>query len=462
MFHINKHIFGISSCLHSAVETQEDLDHKIIKECTIEHLCSKNIKGETALMTAVRLEKNLIISKILNSEKCKDSVLNILNNENENFLMIASRVSPSSAKLIINSSKCTIDLLKQVNNLGFNSLMLASLHQPSVVEDILNSSKFKEYMLIQKDEKGNNALMIAFKYNISSIKPIINSEKCTPNVMKQVDIKGLNYLMLALDVNMEIFSWLLDLNKCNKELITSRNTSNLNVLMYASKNRQYALKTLIMSEKITSDIIKEVNEDGETFLHILSKNDPSFIIDICELVKIKLSGVMVILDKKGKKFTDYLPSQYESMLPYLTNELKYTKDEINYIFKTQDNLNISKHTYSMALIAACENFPDLIQDILNSNKLESCMLQIVDSNGHNALEVASRWNPQIVKLILLSGKCTNNLLKHTCFHFDEIESDENITFLDLLRKYGPEFIDEVFELDIIKNSFNNFQKNHEP
>jgi len=346
---------------------------------------------------------------LLNHEKLGSGIINDPVNQDTFFEMVCFHRCFEIFKIMMDDRMCTAELIEKRNIYGNNVLCYSS-------------NKFIECML--------------------------NSDKCTYNAVNNKNLEEMSPLMIACkNADMHIVLNFLENDKCTSDTLNMRDKRGNTALHYASmlKMNNHILYHLINSNKCTEETINVINDDHQTILMVLAKNQNNQNFTILLNHPKCTDRTLRICDNNGKTALMYAAERNvikEKGENYIELFLQSSKCSSDYL-AMRDNNGLT------ALMYACVNKSDeQFDNFLNSDKCTREILEIKDNKGRTALMHVALYTSKYESNIH-NNRLTRFLSLHKCTpEYYAIQDNDGNTFL-MYCSYNTRLLRHILTFDAI-------------
>jgi len=425
-------------------------------ECT-------NINSDNCLTLFLKFgyheSKISILKNLVNHQLINQDIINHKNNYFDTPFLLACQNSLEFVKEIIDSKyfdkesfysksltgkNCfsfacdtqNLDLIKYIcNHPFFNESLFVSKDSadiPYFLNSVKNNREIAEFIMTHQ-YFNTDLLNSLYEYLLRRqleqwlIELVILSPFCTIEILLKRDINGCNCLMLAvMKDNLFLVNKIIDLPlfKSNNELLMQLDMTGDTI--FHKVNTLPIIKLLLGSEKLNSDIFLIKNSshyNALLYLDSVCKFDilnQIIISGKCPIESLKI-GNNISSNILVKIFTYPTNLMGNILKLHLTKEDMLTTDHygntcLHYFAKNKINEYLTINNIENIF----DNLENLFGDLFNQDIFSAELLEKRNSNGDTFIII----NPYLIKLVLGSKYCTNNLF---C-----IANNENMTFIWLL------------------------------
>lgn len=441
-------------------------------------LLEKDKNNDNLLIYSLSDESGKTTCKLLEHHLCTNEVVNQKVGINNITLLHHSILHYNVFLNLINSK---YDLSECFNN-NENIYTMACITDYKVFEKLLKSKYFKIQDLYKND---NNTILTCINH-INSFELLVNNNGIWEKIKYYSDSDNISYLTFCSD-NITCMKYLIAYDKITEDMLAMQDNYNCNVFHHCIKNNNACIdillnllennKILLQQDKlgnsvfhyaaiygnlhkltnfIDSGAIELINNLGDKFFMTAIKNNKftKDMLNMCSehknnngetafLLMTRYNNTYVKDFIKSNNFNktvikerDYYGNSPIYFSCRYTNSLKYYLDLCD-----ENDLYNSHSDYGSALITASKYSPDIVKLILEWSKTTDKLLSCTE-NKLNFIQVASINNPNSLKIILESKL---DLTKYMNEYYSEKYSDYYYHPFILACKYEPECVKHFLE-----------------
>jgi hypothetical protein len=343
---------------------------------------------------------NSAIDRLLDSPHCTSKIVNTPCEHELTALTIAYfKGHVDNINKLLDSKYDLTESFTDRDSNGRTLLMHAACSSLSMFEILFNSSYMNIDRIMDGDNYNHNVVIHALNSNLPITKRLLESQYWTNEVQTFRDIDN-DFLLLYPYKRPDIVKYLYESGKCTEEMVNMTNRVKMNCSHYYSLHSPESLKYLLNSDICTEHALTQKDYLGNTCIHTAFEKN--------------IESGMTILDSTRFK-REYLEITNKKGITPLMLALKHNKNIAKKLSEmgliNYDNIKINDRNGDNVLHYAIKYCLTVARTIITSDYFEKLIGEINYDNETPAI-IACRHNGRLIKDILNSGYCENNMLSH--------------------------------------------------
>jgi len=403
-----------------------------------------------------------LLNKLLESDKLTDEIINT--RDEMDYTPLSYSIITHSLQIIKNLLNSKFDLTRSFRQLypnNRNILMLAATVSTEILEVILNSKYTVPDMLYEADLYSHNVIIYAVNHSLEMTKCVVESKYWDINLIYHCDIDS-DYLILHAAKNPETVEYLLKKIPSKDVLLSMKNGIGRNCSHHYAKTNYKTLQILLKSEKCSDNLIKDQDKFMDTCLHLACKHNMESVNILLSssyvteevVLKQNINGqnaiMILIINDKSIKLAIKMFKRFESKELLLQKDIygnnllfyatKYSTRLLKlilsmdycdeYVLGQRNNDNMTCHMY------ACKHNGKAMKYLLDNKNTTNDMLYAGHTEYGSCLTISSQYQPTAAKTLLE----WNDLAWKIIYSVDNKEN-----FLNIACKYNPEVVKFILE-----------------
>jgi len=341
---------------------------------------------------------NAALAEILKSDKCSDEVVNLTNGLGTTPLLLGVfKGNHANVTTLLNSDYDLTASFDHKDKDGRTLLMYATAYDPDIFKLILLSKYMNMSRVLEGDVYKHNVMIHALSNSLEITKFIMESDYWTPELQSYRDIDD-DFLLLYPYRKPEIVEYMMSSNRCTTEMVSMVNRVGMNCSHYYAKNSSESLSYLLDSDICTPEVITHQDYLGNTCLHYACKMNPESATLILTSKYFKPESL--ILRNRAGQTPLMLALENNKQIAKMMFDLNLVTKDLVLQMDKDDNTSLHYAIRFSETAARKIIRSDYFKDLINHRNIEN----------YTPIMMACRYNGKLVKDIIASGLCTNDMM----------------------------------------------------